>query len=134
MQTTRHLNWTCHLNLIQLIISQVKLYDKRDDFNFSIVNFPFLCGNIPQSPAYGVYISQLIRYARASSLYSDFLFRSQQLTSKILKQGYTRNKLITAFKKCYGRHSVIVGKFNISVTQIISDLFLGEFIQNVTLD
>ena len=44
---------------------QVKLYDKRDDFNFSIVNFPFLCGNIPQSPAYGVYISQLIRYARA---------------------------------------------------------------------
>ena len=103
---------------------QVKLYDKRDDFNFSIVNFPFLCGNIPQSPAYGVYISQLIRYARASSLYSDFLFRSQQLTSKILKQGYTRNKLIAAFKKFYGRHSVIVGKFNIPVTQIISDLFL----------
>ena len=103
---------------------QVRLYDKRDDFNFSIVNFPFLCGNIPQSPAYGVYISQLIRYARASSLYSDFLFRSQQLTSKTLKQGYTRNKLIAAFKKFYGRHSVIVGKFDIPVTQIISDLFL----------
>ena len=100
---------------------QVKLYDKRDDFNFSIVNFPFLCGNIP---AYGVYISQLVRYARASSFYSDFLFRSQQLTSKILEQGYTKNKLIAAFKKFYGRHSVIVGKFSIPVTQIISDLFL----------
>ena len=60
----------------------------------------------------------------ASSLYSDFLFRSQQLTSKILKQGYSRNKLIAAFKKFYGRHSVIVGKYNIPVTQIISDLFL----------
>jgi hypothetical protein len=45
-----------------------KNYDKRNDFNFKIINFP----NIPASPAYGVYISQLIRYARASSNYSDF--------------------------------------------------------------
>ena len=43
----------------------VTLYDKRDDFNFDIVNFPFLSSNIPQSPAYGVFVSQLIRYARA---------------------------------------------------------------------
>ena len=60
---------------------RVKIYDKRDDFNFDIVNFPFLCGNIPQSPSYGVYISQLIRYARASTLYDDFLSRSCRLTS-----------------------------------------------------
>ena len=42
-----------------------KLYDKRDDFNFPIVNFPILCGNtcIPASPAYGVFVSQLIRHA-----------------------------------------------------------------------
>jgi hypothetical protein len=46
-----------------------QLYDKRDDFNFSIVNFPYLCSNIPASSAYGVYISQLIRYARACSAY-----------------------------------------------------------------
>ena len=36
---------------------KTSLYDKRDDFNFAIVNFPFLCSNIPLSPAYGVYIS-----------------------------------------------------------------------------
>ena len=59
---------------------RVKIYDKRDDFNFDIVNFPFLCGNVPQSPSYGVYISQLIRYARASTLYDDFLSRSCRLT------------------------------------------------------
>ena len=41
-----------------------KIYDKRDDFNFKIINFPNMCSNIPASPAYGVYISQLIRYAR----------------------------------------------------------------------
>jgi hypothetical protein len=47
-----------------------KIYDKRDDFNFKIINFQNMCSNIPASPAYGVYISQLIRYARASSNYS----------------------------------------------------------------
>ena len=61
---------------------QVKLYDKRDDFNFDIVNFPFLSSYVPQSPAYGVYVSQRIRYARASSAYSDFLVRSRLLTRK----------------------------------------------------
>ena len=45
------------------------LYDKRDDFNFHITNFSFLSSNIPSSPAYGVFISQLIRYARACSSY-----------------------------------------------------------------
>ena len=52
---------------------KVKLYDKRDDFSFPIVNFPFMSSNIPESPAYGIFISQLVRYARASSLYDDFL-------------------------------------------------------------
>ena len=35
---------------------QVKLYDERDDFNFNIVNFPFLSSNIPQSQAYGFFL------------------------------------------------------------------------------
>jgi hypothetical protein len=48
---------------------RTKLYDKRDDFNFPIVNFPFICSNIPAAPAYGVYISQLIRYSRACGSY-----------------------------------------------------------------
>ena len=44
-----------------------KIYDKRDDFDFDIVNFPFLDGDVPRRISYGVYISQLIRFARASS-------------------------------------------------------------------
>jgi hypothetical protein len=40
----------------------IQLYGKRDDFNFSIINFPCVCSNITASHAYGVYISQLIRY------------------------------------------------------------------------
>jgi hypothetical protein len=54
---------------------RTKLYDKRYDFNFLIVNFPFICSNIPAAPAYGVYISQLIRYSRACGSYQDFLDR-----------------------------------------------------------
>ena len=65
-----------------------EIYDKRDDFNFKIINFPNMCSNIPASPAYGVYISQLIRYARASSNYSDFLKRHPHLRNKLLDQGY----------------------------------------------
>ena len=65
-----------------------KIYDKRDDFNFKIINFPNICSNIPASPAYGVYISQLIRYARASSNYSDFLKRHLHLRNRLLDQGY----------------------------------------------
>jgi hypothetical protein len=51
-----------------------KIYDKRDDFNFKIINFPNMCSKIPASSAYGVYISQLIRYARASSNYYYLIF------------------------------------------------------------
>ena len=47
------------------------MYDKRDDFDFEIVNFPFLDDDVPHSTSYGVYISQLIRFARASSHVAD---------------------------------------------------------------
>ena len=59
---------------------KTKLYDKRDDFSFLIVNFPFLSSNITAAPAYGVYISQLIRYSRACISYHDFLDRGLLLT------------------------------------------------------
>ena len=43
---------------------RTKLYDKRDEFNLQIVNFQFICSNIPAVPAYGIYIAQMIRYFR----------------------------------------------------------------------
>ena len=79
---------------------------------------------IPQFTAYGVYVSQLIHYARASSAYSDFLVRSRLLTRKLLGQGYNRFKLITTFKKFYGRHYDLIGKFLLSVTHMVTDFFL----------
>ena len=66
-----------------------RLYDKRDDFNFPI-NFPFLSSNIPSAPAYGVYVSQLIRYARACSNYQDFMVHGKVPITRFLSQGYPK--------------------------------------------
>ena len=65
---------------------KTKIYDKRDDFDFDIVNFPFLDGDVPRSASYGVYISQLIRFARVSSHIDDFNTRNKILTAKLLRQ------------------------------------------------
>ena len=67
---------------------RTKLYDNRDDFNFPIVNLPFIYSNIPAAPVYGVYISELIRYSRACGSYQDFLDRGLLLTRKLLNQGF----------------------------------------------
>ena len=50
-----------HLSISNDSVSS-KIYDKRDDFDFDIVNFPFFDGDVPRRPSYGVYISQLIRF------------------------------------------------------------------------
>jgi hypothetical protein len=81
-----------------------KIYDKRDDFNFKIINFPNMYSNIPASPAYGVYISQLIRYARVSSNYSDFLKRHLYLRNRLLDQGIKKIRLIRSLKKFIFRY------------------------------
>ena len=64
------------------------MYDKRDDFDFVIVNFPFLDGDVSRSTSYGVYSSQLIRFAWASSHVTDSNTCNKLLTQKLLKQGY----------------------------------------------
>ena len=74
-----------------------KIYGKRDDFNFEIVNFLFLDGDVPRCPSYGVYISQLIRFARVYSNVDDFNNRNLFLTAKLLKQGYRCHKIRKAF-------------------------------------
>ena len=98
-----------------------KLYDKRDTFGFHIVNFPFMSSSIPSAPAYGVYASQLIRYARCCSNYSDFLSRHRALVTKLLSQGYKLNRLSNTFKKFYGRHTDLVGQYKKSDCQMFAD-------------
>ena len=96
-----------HLSISNGFFSS-KIYDKRDDFDFDIVNFPFLDGDVPRSTSYGVYISQLIRFARVSSHVVDFNARNKSLTAKLLQQGYRYHKLRKTFSKFYRRHYELV--------------------------
>ena len=92
-----------HLSISNGFVSS-KIYDKRDDFDFDIVNFPFLDGDVPRSTSYcsyGVYISQLIRFARVSNHVADFDSRNKSLTAKLLQQGYWYHKLRKTFSKFY---------------------------------
>ena len=83
---------------------ETKIYDKRDDFDFDIVNFPFLDDDAPLSTSYGVYISQLIRFARVSSHVDDFNTRNKVSTAKLLRQGYRYHKIRMAFSNFNWRH------------------------------
>ena len=68
------------LNLYSLISNgfvSSKIYDKRDDFDFDIVYFPFRDGDVPRALSYSVYISQLIRFERVSSRLADFNARNK---------------------------------------------------------
>ena len=71
------------------------VYDKRDDFGFPIVNFPWLSDDVPRLPSYGFYISQLVRCARCCTSVLDFHSKNLKITSKLLIQGYRYHKLRT---------------------------------------
>ena len=87
------------------------------------VNFPFLCSNIPLSPAYGVYISQLIRYARACFAYEDFSKRGKLLTKKLMLQGYNESRLKSSFCKFFDRYNDLVCDYKLSLAHVLKDMF-----------
>lgn len=96
---------------IQNGVISSKIYDKREDFDFNIVNYPFLDGDVPRSTSYGIYISQLIRFARACSSVEEFNKRNLIITEKLLSQGYRYHKLRKAFSKFYYRNSSLIIKY-----------------------
>ena len=112
---------------------KTKLFDKRDDFDFDIVNFPYLDGDIPRSIFYVVDISQLIRCClfRVSSHHGhvgDLNTRNKVLTAKLLRQGYRYHKLRKAFSKFYRRHFDLVSKYDIGLkTFLLQGLSEFEF-------
>ena len=90
---------------------KTKTYDKRENYKFEIVNYPDLSGNIPHGAAYGVYTSQVIRYARVCNEADDFKERVKVLTNKLIKKGFTINRLKNTMKKCLGKHSWMAKKY-----------------------
>ena len=111
-------------------------YDKRDDFGFPIVNFPWLSGDVPRLSSYGIYISQLVRLARCYTSVFDFHSKNLQITSKVLTQDYIYHKLRKTFGKLFRSHSELLSKFGAIPFQeyvskgITHPVFYGELSTN----
>ena len=97
------------------------VFVKRDSFTFNIVNFPHLSSNIPSKPAYGVYISQLVRIGRICSNFVQFKLRHYTLTQKLMKQGFWYSGLCMAFRKFARSHVGIITKYGCSVRKHIEE-------------
>ena len=106
---------------------------KTDYFGFPIVNFPWLSGDVPSLPSYGVYISHLVRFARCCTSVSDCNFLNVQLTSKLLTQGYRYHNL-KKFGKIFRSYSDLFSKFGeISFQEYVTEgifhpVFIGDLI------
>jgi len=128
-------------DVIKVIVSlrcTIKIYDRRADFDFDIVNFPSrfrLDDDIPSSPSYGTYLSQLIRFARVCNKVEDFNDRNYIISRKLLKPGFLYHKLNKTFARLYSRHFDLVKQFNSSLINLIDGAishphfyFYGDFL------
>ena len=107
-----------HLSISNGFVSS-KIYDKRDDFDFEIVNFPFLDGGVPRSASCGVCVSQLIRFSRVSGCVVGFSARGGSLTAKLLQQGYRYHKLRKTFSGFCRRHCGLVSGFSVGFKTLL---------------
>ena len=118
---------TTYLDLeINVVNNEIvtSLYDKRDDFPFTVVNFPDLSGNIPQDASYGVFIAQTLRYARACAMYNDFLSRTHRLRAQLVNQNFKHKHLIQKLKRWMNTSdkAKVLLRYGHSFQQILSDL------------
>ena len=101
---------------------RISIYDESDDFAFRIVNFRHMDSNIPttkKNPTYGVYISQLVRYARVCTSKVDFINRLRGLSLHLRQQGFETNLLQKSFNKFFNRHGLIpVKKYGASLREM----------------
>ena len=96
----------------------ISIYDKRDEFTIRIVNFPHMDSNIPANPAYGVYISQLVRYARICKSKVDFMNRLRGLSLRLRQQRFETHLFQKSFNKFLNRHSLIVVKYGATLREM----------------
>ena len=108
-----------------VLVSSV--YDKRDNFSFEIVNYPFIDSCIPKNSALGVFSSQLIRYARICSKFTDFKDKSASLVIKLKNQGYNINDLKRLSLKFFNERKELVDKYNI----LSGNIFLREIMDRI---
>ena len=92
-----------------------KSYDKREDYNFEVIRYPDLSGNIPYNPAYGVFVSQCKRFAEVNSSLESFINDISTLQSRLVNQGFTAYKLQDRFNTFASKNFYSWCKFGIDI-------------------
>ena len=95
-----------------------KLFDKRDAFPFPIVRMPDLSGNIPKHIFYGSIGAEMLRIARATLLFEDFVTKGKELSTRMIKQGGARSKISRCINKIFERHPDAFSSFKQTSIQI----------------
>ena len=101
------------------------IYDKRDDFDFDIVNFPYLDSCIPRKPALGIFLSQLIRYARINSKFEDFASRTLILSKRLQYQGYKFKELRKLILRFFHERGSLLEKYGERDINLFQKLCIG---------
>ena len=105
------------------------VYDKRDDFGFPIVkSHGWVHGDVPRLPSYGIYISQLVRFARCCTSVLDFHSKNLQITSKLFTQGYRYHKFRKTFGKFSRSYSELLSKGTVRISTCMCLLFSLSFL------
>ena len=98
-------------------------YDKRTDFSFEVISFPFLEGNIPNNLSYGIFTSQLVRYANINNTYKGFKSNVSDLIIKLTGQGFNLAALRNTFIKLYDSKLNVWAKFGLDIYPDLIKLF-----------
>ena len=89
------------------------LYDKRDDYDFDVISFPFLDGNVPKGQSYGIFISQLVRYSRVNCSFNRLDLIVKDLVEKLTNQHFEAAALGKRFEVFIDKHFDVWGKFGV---------------------
>ena len=103
------------------------LYDKRDDFNFHITNFPFLSSNIHLRPPMA-FLSHNSSDPSSSS-YECFVLRAVRLSNKLLGQGYVKERLRSSLRKFYGRYGDLIKQYEVPLFRMLHDILDDDQLQ-----
>ena len=118
-----------HATILELDVSILnkifvyKLFDKRDGFPFSIVKMPYLSSNIPYNIFYNTILSEILRIARCSLFYSDFLTKSKELCKRMKQQGAEVSFSKTSLLRFMNIHSVTFSKYNVPFREIVDSCY-----------
>ena len=99
-----------------------KLFDKRDDFPFDIVRFPYKCSTIPRRMFFSTFQAEILRICRATVQFSSFLTSCKPFLARMLRQGATKQELKHPVKNIVTKHTAEFAKYDPDQEKIINEI------------